>query len=1174
MRMMALGLFIFLFGIGTATFLESIYDIQTAKLLIYNAIWFELLLVYLAISLVINIFRYKMWKREKIAMLMFHLSFIVILIGAGVTRYFSFEGVMKLPEPDPQTGILRPVDYIFSADPRIKVFIDNKYVEETVYLSEKVKPNFKVNFKFPEKNKNISVELVKFQKRHIDSLIVNDSITDYVLDIVTGGKQSNYLAPGGFMMIGDIPMSFEKKDLMPGGIEIYKINGKMMIKSGVPISYLPMAQMQKIRQSGMDAPDSLYQQIPVDSLVPFNTLNLFQVGEQSFVFKEVINHAKMMLVPSGRKDVGNDFITLRISDGTDVKEVIVEGGMSIAAKEERFTWKDQLYSIQYGSIPVRLPFQLACNSFDLLRYPGSNSPSSFESVVTVIDDKNNKTKTQKIFMNNVMDYNGYRFFQSSYFPDETGTILSVNFDWWGTNISYLGYLLMSIGMILSLFAPVGRFKELNELLKKIADKRKSIGTTVIALFVALGLNAQTAEQDYHVHADGTKHYGSHDDAPAEDYHVHEDGTIHYGSHDEPAHTHTHEHNHKHDHSQAAESTNSSINLSKPLFMSMDHAKKLATLMVQDFDGRIVPLHTVCDEIMRKVHRGSFFEYEGKKYDPVQAVMSMHITPDAWLKMPFIYVPSALRERLGTDKYASYEQLIDKNTDEFILASEYQKAHQKLDKEKNEFDKALIKLVEKFEVFNSTLMWSYLRIMPIRGHENNSWFNPIAMDVAQHEAKLYNAAGDYFNTLFKAMNANGNFAEADAKLEVLKAHQRESAGSFAVSKAKLSLETTYNRMTIFKNAQYLYLLTSLILLFAYIGRIVSNRKGERRKVAVWFERLIIGAIVLTFVYHGSGLAMRWYISGHAPWSNGYEAVVFIGWITVLVGFIFTKKNSIILPAATLLGFFMIFVTEMNILDPQITPLVPVLQSYWLMIHVAIITASYGFLGLGCILGIVNLFLYILRSRKNGQEVTWNINELTYVSEMAQTIGLFMLTIGTFLGGVWANESWGRYWGWDPKETWALVSVLVYAILLHLRFIPAFKSKFTFNVASIWAYTAILFTFFGVNFYLVGLHSYAQGDGLGEFPMGVIVAIVCFYLFTEVASWLNKRFTNPGELLPLKYFMKKAIILSISFIIIYILFVLFKVLNFAEAATVSVQTVVLFFVTNLVLFALEKLISNKK
>ncbi len=1157
MRMMSLGLIVFLFGIGTATFLESIYDIQTAKLMIYNAMWFELLLAYLCICLVVNVFRYRMWQREKIAMLMFHLSFIVIIIGAGVTRYMSFEGVMQLPEPDPETGILRPVDYIHSADPRVKIFIDNKYVEETVYLSEQVKPNFKVNFSFPEKKRNIKVELIKFQKRHVDSLIINDTIPDYVLDIVTGGKQSNYLAPGGFMMIGDIPMSFEKKDLMPGGIEVYKVNGKMMIKSGIPISYLPMAQMQKVRQSGMEAPDSLYQQIPVDSLVPFNTLNLFQVGEQSFVFKEVINHAKMMRVPSGRKDLGNDFITLRFTNGSEVREVTVEGGMGITAKEERFTWNDQLFSIQYGSVPVRLPFQLACNDFTLYRYPGSESPSSFESVVTIMDVKKNVNKTQKIFMNNVMDYDGYRFFQSSYFPDETGTVLSVNHDWWGTNISYLGYLLMTIGMVMSLFAPVGRFKELNELLKKIADKRKQAGTTIIAILLSFGLQAQ-ANEDYHIHEDGTVHYGSHDEVD-HSAHVHE----------QEVHTHEHDHNHNHEQKTATQT------FSKALFMSKKHADNLATLMVQDFDGRIVPLHTVCDEIMRKVSRASNFEYEGVKYDAVQTVMSMHITPDAWLKIPVIFVPRALRERLKLDEYASYEQMINKETDQFYWADEYKKAHQKLDKNKDEFDKQLIKLVEKFEVFNSTLMWSYLRIMPIRGHENDQWFNPISMDVAQSEVKLYNAAGEYFNALFKAMNDGKSYGEADDKLDFLKGQQRESAGKLAVSKTKLKMEVSYNRMTIFKNAQYMYLLTSLFLLFFYVGRIVSNKKGGPSKISTIIEKGLIAIIAIVFVYHGAGLGMRWSISGHAPWSNGYEAVVFIGWVTVLVGFLFNRKNVIILPAAALLGFFMIFVTEMNILDPQITPLVPVLQSYWLMIHVAIIAASYGFLGLGCILAIVNLFLYIFRTKENGKEVTWNINELTYVSEMTQTIGLFMLTIGTFLGGIWANESWGRYWGWDPKETWALVSVLVYAVLLHLRFIPSLKSKFTFNVASMWAYAAIIFTFFGVNFYLVGLHSYAQGEGLGTFPFGVIVAVVAFYIFTEIATWMNKRFLSEnGADIPLAYFMRKAGILTGTLIFIYLLFVLTQVINWTEMANTAINTIIIIFGTNLLLFGLQKMFSKSK
>jgi cytochrome c-type biogenesis protein CcsB len=284
-----------------------------------------------------------------------------------------------------------------------------------------------------------------------------------------------------------------------------------------------------------------------------------------------------------------------------------------------------------------------------------------------------------------------------------------------------------------------------------------------------------------------------------------------------------------------------------------------------------------------------------------------------------------------------------------------------------------------------------------------------------------------------------------------------------------------------------------LLFIFFVRVFTGSSSWTRVPNLFF----IGLMVLAFAMHALGLGLRWYISGHAPWSNGYEALVFIAWITVLAGLIFSKKSSVTLGATAILTFFMLFVAHMNQLDPEITNLVPVLQSYWLMIHVAIITGSYGFLGLGAILSIVALVLFITRTTKNGKKLTLHINEISYIIELTTTIGLFMLTIGTFLGGVWANESWGRYWGWDPKETWALVSILVYAVLLHLRFIPKASSKLVFNSVAMWSYGAILFTFFGVNFFLVGLHSYAEGEADTMWPTWVIYTIIGFALFNALA-----------------------------------------------------------------------------
>ena len=200
-----------------------------------------------------------------------------------------------------------------------------------------------------------------------------------------------------------------------------------------------------------------------------------------------------------------------------------------------------------------------------------------------------------------------------------------------------------------------------------------------------------------------------------------------------------------------------------------------------------------------------------------------------------------------------------------------------------------------------------------------------------------------------------------------------------------------------------------------------------------------------------------------------------------------------------------VAHLSWMDPEVTNLVPVLKSYWLTIHVSIITASYGFLALSMLLGFINLLLMILKSKNNVKMINLRIKELTIINERSITIGLYMLTIGTFLGGVWANESWGRYWGWDPKETWALVSVLLYAFILHMRFIPGLKGNYAFNFASLIGYFSILMTYFGVNYYLSGLHSYAAGDPVPVpdfvfYALGII-AILAIWAFVKERKFNN-------------------------------------------------------------------------
>jgi cytochrome c-type biogenesis protein CcsB len=1078
MRMMSVAMIVFLVAIAIATFIESANGIQAAKILIYNALWFEILLVYLGMNLISNIVKYRMFQREKMAMLAFHVSFLIILIGAGVTRFVSFEGLMLIREG-------QSVDYIYSADPHLNIRINDgkmqfKY-KEKMFMSTITSNSFSVPVEFPNHKNPIEINYVKFESKMIDTLVIDAKVKSSVLDIVTNGMQSNYVGKNDFLMAGTVPISFEKKNTPKGGIDVRENGGKVEMKTDLDVRYLPMSEMQKARQTGAPIPDSLYQIIPKNTWVEFKTTTLYQSGENQFVFKQLIQNAKKTLVPSGKKDRGSDYLTLEITDGNAKKIVQLKGGMNTIPEKAMFNFEGLTYELEYGSVEIKLPFSIKCRDFKLDKYPGSESPSSFSSDLTIEDPKNKVNRKVKVFMNNVVDYQGYRFFQSAYDLDdpktpenEEGTRLSVNHDWWGTNITYVGYLLMSIGMILSLFAKTGRFKDLNGKLGKLKEKRSQLATIFLIAFLVIGKasyaqNATSNEDHNHEMHDGHDHSG-------------------------------------HDHSNEAESNQEAVapakSNEKPIFrvISKEHSEELATLLVQDFSGRIIPFHTLCDQLIRKIYRSNKY----KDYNAVQTVLSMHMYPMHWMKEPIIQVPAQLREQLKLkNEFASLEDVMDQNNGQFKWLKQYEEAFKKADSRKNEFDKKLIKLNEKFEVVQAIFMWRYMKIVPKSNDKENRWFTPLSSELSQTDSISSTLMLQYLTAINQAAQ-DGQYGKATDLLNKFKQWQRKVAKNIVPDETAVKMEVSYNKMGIFKNTYKSYLLLGFLMLVLFFIRIFKKPSPLFLTIFEWTRKILLFLLIVIFVYHGAGLGMRWYISGHAPWSNGYEAVVFIAWVTMIAGFSFMRKNAVIIAGTAVLASLMVFVTEMNLLDPEITPLVPVLKSYWLMIHVAIITGSYGFLGLAAILAILNLTLYIFRTKKNGELVTININELTYVSEMTMTIGLFMLTIGTFLGGIWANESWGRYWGWDPKETWALVSVLVYAVILHFRFIPALRGKFIFNVVSLWGYSAILFTFFGVNFFLVGLHSYAQGDGFAKLPNWVYVTIGLFILFTIVAAIRNRSY----------------------------------------------------------------------
>ena len=266
-----------------------------------------------------------------------------------------------------------------------------------------------------------------------------------------------------------------------------------------------------------------------------------------------------------------------------------------------------------------------------------------------------------------------------------------------------------------------------------------------------------------------------------------------------------------------------------------------------------------------------------------------------------------------------------------------------------------------------------------------------------------------------------------------------------------------------------MIAGVLMLAFCIVQLFDNSKFVKTTISIF--HILIGVF---FTLHLAGLAIRWYISGHAPWSDAYESMIYVAWATMFFGLAFGRKSKLTVASTAFVTSMILMIAHWNWMDPSIGNLQPVLNSYWLMIHVAVIVASYGPFTLAMVLGLVALFLMIFTNEKNKDRMKLSIDEITFINEMALTVGLVMLTIGNFLGGQWANESWGRYWGWDPKETWALISIMVYAFVIHARFVPALRGRWIYNVISVLAFASILMTYFGVNFHLSGLHSYASGE----------------------------------------------------------------------------------------------------
>ena len=439
---------------------------------------------------------------------------------------------------------------------------------------------------------------------------------------------------------------------------------------------------------------------------------------------------------------------------------------------------------------------------------------------------------------------------------------------------------------------------------------------------------------------------------------------------------------------------------------------------------------------------------------------------------------------------------------YMLEQVVLEANEKKPAERNEFDKEILKVDERFNLVFNVLSGNYLKIFPKKDDPSRTWYNPNHSfeDFGEEEARFAIGIIPLYFVNIQNAKASGDWTEAEDALAYIKKYQDVLASDIIPSKERIEAELWYNSLNLNFWLFQAYFSLGLVLLIMALLKIFYNK--------TWINRLLHVLVVLTliaFLLHSFNLILRWYIAGHPPWSNGYEMIVFVSWGLMLFGLIFFRKSDFTLPLAGIFTGTLLFVSYLDWLSPEITNLMPVLKSYWLKIHVATIISSYAPLALSALLGLMAQVMIIARNKKNYKLLDVKIKELSYINEMSMTLGLFILSIGTFLGGIWANESWGRYWAWDPKETWALISIIVYAIVLHMRLIPKLNNDLVVNIASTFAFFSIVMTSFGVNYYLTGLHSYATGDPV-PIPKFVYVCVAILLIVAVLSIW---RFTRNSK-----------------------------------------------------------------
>lgn len=488
-----------------------------------------------------------------------------------------------------------------------------------------------------------------------------------------------------------------------------------------------------------------------------------------------------------------------------------------------------------------------------------------------------------------------------------------------------------------------------------------------------------------------------------------------------------------------------------------------------YNDRVCPLQTFAVDFTKKLCGSARYG----DYTPEQVLAGFIFYGDEWSAEPIIRVKNGpLRDALQLPGRCSVNTFFNQVMGGYILGpylNEYYHGHN------DKFHKQVADIDDRLMMVMELRRGTLLRVFPFTSGGKTTWYSPtenITDTLVDEAHRKY--MQNVFSLIYGEVLA-GSYGNVDKILDKMLKYQQLNGGSSLPSAAQVKAERLYNAIPFATILFMVNLTLGVVLLIIGLIRLirpVKTDKPDRPDKALLRAVPVVGGALLglSLLALTACIALRWIVGGRVPMANGYETMLLMAWFVMVLALVAARRFRIALPFGFLMSGFFLLVSHINQMDPQITHIMPVLSSPLLSVHVSVIMMSFALLSLTFICGLTAIILRLVRGR-NAVELDGQLDSLALLSRLLLHPALTLLGVGIFVGAIWANVSWGAYWSWDAKEVWGLITLMVYAVAAHAASVPFLRRSMGYHIFMTLAFLTLVMTYFGVNYFLGGMHSYA-------------------------------------------------------------------------------------------------------